>query len=49
MLLWSKKTGHEIFFFLSIKQKPVSLTSNKLVLDNASVRSSQCPFEKMSK
>jgi hypothetical protein len=30
--------------FISIKQKTVSLTSDRLVLDNASVHGSQCPY-----
>jgi hypothetical protein len=36
----ARKKG-QIFFPL-INQKPVSLTSNRLVLDNASVHGSQC-------
>jgi hypothetical protein len=41
-LLWSKKTVMKIFLSFH-HTKRVSLTSNRLVLDNASVHGSQCP------
>jgi hypothetical protein len=33
-----------LLIFLLIKQKPVSFTSYRLVLDNSSVHGSQCPY-----